>query len=247
MKIIIWDIETSPLLVTSWGIFKPYLTHDNIERNGNILTATWKVVGEKKVHAVSVKSTSPTDDKELVQVLCAALSEADVIVAHNGDAFDRAWLNARIAFHNLQPLPPIRSVDTLKVARTQFRFTSNRLDYLGKYLGLGEKIHTSYSLWKDVLAGDERALARMVRYNVQDVLLLEKIYLRLRPFMLHHPNQSLVNETTGTCPVCGSGHVHKKGVRILATTTRQRYQCQNPECGAWSYGAKMISRAEVGN
>lgn len=245
MKIIVWDIETAPLLVTSWGLFKPYLTHENIEREGNLLTAAWKEVGKKEVHSVSIDPSSPQDDAILVSTLRDALEGADVIVAHNGDWFDLPWLNARLAFHGLPPLPPIKTVDTLKVAKRQFRFTANRLDYLGQYLGLGRKIKTDYDLWKQVLAGNEKALEKMIRYNKQDVLLLEKVYLKLRPFMLHHPNQALVDGETGKCPVCGSGHLQKKGIRVLSTTTRQRYQCQNPECKAWSYGIKLLNKVEV--
>lgn len=245
MKIIVWDIETSPLLVTTWGIFKPYLTIENIVRDGNILTATWKEVGKKQIHSVAINPLDPTDDRELVLTLAEALAEADVIVAHNGNDFDRPWLNSRLAFWNQPPLPPLRSVDTLKVARQNFRFVSNKLDYLARHLGIGRKIKTDYDLWKDVQAGSQRALDKMVRYNKMDVLLLEKVYLKLRPFMLHHPNQSLFLDKRGKCPTCGVGLLEKRGTRLMGSTTRQRYHCLNGECGAWSYGTRMTSRTEV--
>lgn len=239
------------MLVTTWGLFKPYLSHENIERDGNLLTAAWKELGKAEVHSVNVDPTAPTDDKELVMELAAALAEADVLVAHNGDSFDLPWVNARLAFHGLQPLPPLRSVDTLSIAKRYFRFSSNRMDALGEYLGLGRKIKTSYSLWKDVMEGDEAALAQMVKYNKQDVKLLEKLYLRLRPFMLHHPNYNLViGGAAGAamkCPTCGGSSMEKRGSRILNSTLRQRYHCTTPTCGAWSYGGKAIAKTSVGS
>ena len=142
MKIILWDVETAPLTVTSWGLYKPHLSHENILEDSSIICAAWKVLGEAGVKTVAVKPSKPREDRALVGVLRQALSTADVIVAHNGDKFDLKHLNARLAHHNLAPLPPIRTIDTLKVARKYFRFTSNRLDYLGAYLGVGRKIPT---------------------------------------------------------------------------------------------------------
>lgn len=234
MKIVLWDIETAPLIVTSWGLFKPYLSHDNILEDTSLLCAAWKELDEKPVHAVAIDPKEPRNDVEVVSTLRDALAEADVLVGHNGDKFDLKTLNARIAYHDLKPLPPIKTVDTLKVARKHFRFTSNRLDYLGKFLGVGRKIHTDYDLWLDILLrGDSKALDKMVAYNKQDVLLLQKVYKKLRPHMTNHPNRRLCDGEV--CPICGEDDcLQKRGFRLTQLSKSQAYQCQ--VCGGWSKG-----------
>jgi hypothetical protein len=239
VKIIFWDIETAPLVVTSWTLWKPMLSHDNIIEDSSILCAAWKVLGERDIHAVAVRATSPRNDYQVVKQLREALAAGDVLVAHNGDKFDLKHLNARLVAHGLDPLPPLKTIDTLKVAKKYFRFTSNRLDYLGKYLKIGRKIHTDYSLWlRIVQAHDPAALAAMVKYNKQDVALLERVYLKLRPFMTNHPNRRLVAEGDDVCPICGAqGHLQKRGFRVNRMTRSQAFQCQ--KCGGWSTGAPV--------
>ena len=233
MKITLFDIETAPLIVTSWGLWKPYLTHDNIIQDTTLLCAAWKDLDEKAVHSTQINPSDPRNDKAVVKELYSALAKADVLVGHNGDKFDLKTLNARLAFYNLKPLPPHKTIDTLKVARKHFRFTSNRLDYLGGFLGVGHKLHTDYKLWLDILKGDAKALEQMVKYNKQDVLLLQSVYQKLRPYMTNHPNQRLFEGEV--CPICGTADsLQKRGMRLNQLTMSQRYQCQ--ECGGWSKG-----------
>lgn len=234
LKIILWDIETAPMVVTSWGLFKPYLSHDNILEDTSLLCAAWKEVGDSTVHTVAINPDKPRQDRRVIKTLRDALAKADVLVGHNGDRFDLKTFNARLAYHGLKPLPPIKTVDTLKVARRHFRFTSNRLDYLGAFLGVGRKIHTSYKLWLDILLHKDReALAKMIAYNKQDVLLLEKVYKKLRPYMTNHPNQRVCVDHV--CPICGEkDRLQKRGFRLTQTSRAQAYQCQ--ACGGWSKG-----------
>jgi hypothetical protein len=236
MKVLFWDLETSPIVVNAWGLWKPYLTHENIVKESNLICAAWKWLGGKRVSAASVVNTAPDDDRALVETLHAVLSTADVLVGHNGDKFDLRKFNTRVIAHKLPPLPPIPTIDTLKVARKHFAFTSNRLDYLGEFLGMGRKVETAFKLWLKVMAGDKRALTEMVAYNKQDVLLLERVYLALRPFMRNHPNVGLHNEAD-CCPNCGSKEFIKQGFKHSRVATRQQYQCT--QCRAWFCGGTV--------
>jgi hypothetical protein len=236
MKILIYDIETRPMVVTSWGLFKPYLTHENILQESGLISAAFKWLGEKQVQATQVDPKKPADDSKCVKDLHGALSAADVIVAHNGDKFDLRKFNARAIVHGLDPLPPIPTIDTMKVARKYFSFNSNRLDYLGHFLGVGRKLHTDYGLWLEVMNGDKASLDKMVRYNKQDVLLLEKVYLKLRPYIRNHPNANL-HTSGGCCPNCGGNRTQKRGFLYARTTQRQRFQCM--DCKAWFAGESV--------
>jgi len=231
------------MIVTTWGLYEPHLGHENILQESLVISAAWKWFGEKKVYAASINPHRPKNDRGLITILHKVLSEANVLVAHNGDKFDLRKFNARAIFHGLKPLPRIPTIDTLKVARRCFHFNSNRLDYLGKFLCGEGKIKTEYALWLDVMDGDERALAKMVKYNKMDVVVLEKVYTRLRPYIKNHPNASLYREVI-CCPVCGSQVFQKRGFLYETTTKRQRYQCSVPECGKW-FSGKFVARAEV--
>jgi ribosomal protein S27AE len=234
MKILAWDVETSPIVGAVWGLWEQNLSHHHILEDWNLLTVAWKWIGKSKVEAAAVSPKSPTNDKELVKRVHAVLSEADVLVAHNGDKFDLKKFNARAIFNGLAPLPPITTIDTLKVAKSVFAFTSNRLDYLGHFLGVGRKMETGgLNLWLKVMKGDKDALAKMVKYNKVDVEVLEGVYQKLRPYMRNHPNEGLTSKVE-CCPTCGSEKFAKSGVRHTRTRSYQRYQCGS--CQSWFSG-----------
>ena len=136
----------------------------------------------------------------------------------------------------MKPPAPFKVVDTLKIARKYFAFTSNRLNDLGIYLGLGEKIPThGLDLWKRCEKGDKKAWEEMVKYNKRDVVLLKDVYLRLLPYMRRHPNLSVLKGDI-SCPRCGSIHLHHRGIAVTAARKYRRFQCQN--CGGWGRDAK---------
>ena len=175
------------------------------------------------------------NDKALVKQLWKLFDEADILIAHNGDNFDIKKANARFAYYKLPPPSPYKTIDTLKVARKYFQFTSNKLDDLGNHLGYGRKLaHTGFHLWKGCMNGDLQAWKHMVRYNRRDVELLEKIYLHLRPWISNHPNVSILSDTYNGCPACGSKNVMKMGTDITQTGRVQQYQCR--DCKKWSRG-----------
>lgn len=230
-KILLYDLETFPNIVTSWGLkVDGYLSADNIIEERTIICGSYKWLGEKTVYSTCVHPKSPKDDFQVVADLHRVVSQADAIVAHNGDAFDIRWLNARVVYHGLAPLPPVIQIDTKKIAKSKFKFNSNRLDYLAQYLGIGKKIKTEFDLWKQCMAGDEASLKEMVRYNRHDIVLLEQVYLKLAPYVPARVNARLFTKRPG-CPSCGSEAVQARGFSYTVSHEYQRYQCT--ECGSW--------------
>lgn len=246
MKILLFDIETSPLKVLSWNAQqKGYWNAIKILEDWHMLTFSYKWHGEKTTHVrglpdYATYKKEPTNDYELVKELSDLFAEADIIIGHNGDQFDIKKTNTRLIYHGITPPPPAKTIDTLKVARKHFKFDSNRLDSLGEFLGVGRKEKTGgIDLWLDCLDGDEKAWKLMKKYNKQDVILLENVYNRLAPWMHNHPNihLQLVNDTNPQCtnPDCQSHKMQKRGFGRTNTTIHQRYQCQ--DCGKWGRGA----------
>jgi DNA polymerase elongation subunit (family B) len=241
-KVLLLDIETAPSLGFVWAKWETNVI--DFKRDWYILSYAYKWLDRKEpVKAVGLIDFAGYDrhqenDKALVKSLWKLLDEADVIIAHNGDSFDLPKINTRFLTHGLRPPTPYKTVDTLKIARKVFAFDSNKLDDLGRYLGIGRKLpHTGFHLWKGCMAGDRASWATMKQYNAQDVELLEKVYYIVRPWDKRHPH---MNEgQSEICPKCASMNVQKRGFNYTLLSKKQRFVCNS--CHGWfEGGAKRV-------
>lgn len=230
MKILMLDIETAPNKVFVWGLFNQNVALNQIQESGYTLcwAAKWK--GEKEVMYSSIQ-----DGKEnMLSRIYALVEEADVVVHYNGNNFDMPTLNQEWLGMGWPPPAPYIQIDLLRAVRGRFRFPSNKLSYVAERLGLGGKVsHKGMELWRECMAGVPESWEVMKAYNIQDVVLLENLYARLKPWIVNHPNQALWNaEALEQCPNCGSKHLQKRGLAYAKTQAYQRYACM--DCGAWS-------------
>lgn len=234
-RILLYDIETMANLAYVWGKWEQDVIA--VKRHWYMLTFAYKWLGDSKTHVVSLPDFSlykkePYNDRELVKALWKLFDEADVIVAHNGNSFDIKKTNARFIKHKLKPPSPSKYVDTKLVAKKYFKFDSNKLDDLGDYFNIGRKINTGgFELWLGCEAGDKKSWDKMCKYNIQDVILLEKVYLEMLPYMTDHPNLALFMGEKNACPNCEGTHLQKRGFEYTRTSKFQRWACM--ECGSW--------------
>jgi hypothetical protein len=243
-KILLFDIEVSPNVSYSWFGQHEVNIIEHIEE-GYILSFAYKFLGDKSVKAYSLmdfRGNEESKRSQLVKKLWELFNESSVLIAHNGDQFDVKWANRAFIKYGLTPPSPYKQVDTLKIARSKFKFNDNRLNSLGGYLGIGSKLETGgFPLWKACMMGDKKAFKKMVKYNKQDVVLLEKVYLKLRSWATSIPN--VVREDGHICPCCGSKDVVAQGYKILAGKfKRQQFQCKS--CGRWSSSKDKIKIRE---
>ena len=239
-SIVLLDLETSPSLSWVFGFYETNVIA--VEKDWRILSFAWKELGEKKVTVRALPDypgykKDIDDDKALVADLWKVIDEADIIIAHNGDRFDLPKANARFIYHGLKPPSPYKTIDTLKIARRNFKFDSNRLDDLVRYLKIGQKLATEgfKNTWLGCLRGDLKAWKIMCRYNAHDITLLEEVYLRVRAWSKSHPNFDNFTKH-GACPTCQSSKIQKRGVNVSKTGFRDRFHCTS--CGAWFSGNK---------
>lgn len=235
-KVLLYDIETAPNLAYVWGKWQQDVVRFKDEFY--VICFAYKWLGEKQTHVISLpdfKQTyedDPTDDYELVWTLHQLFEEADVVIAHNGNAFDQKRSQGRMLAHGFPPPAPYRQIDTLREVKRYFNFNSHKLGDVGKLLGVGNKAETGgFDTWLGCMAGDPKAWAKMCRYNKQDVVLLEKVYLALRPWMVSHPGINNIENELTACPKCGDGPLTRQGTRKTQTASYQQYQCQN--CFGW--------------
>lgn len=200
IKRLYFDCEVSPNIGFFWSPgHKISVSYENIIKERAIICICYKWEGEKKVSYL--KWDSKQDDKKMLLEFVKVAEKADELVGHNGDKFDLAWIRTRCLFHSIPMFPAYVTIDTLKAARSKFKFNSNRLDYIGKFLGLGQKIHTGFDLWKNiVLENCEASMNKMVRYCKQDVLLLEAIHQKMKN---HLPAKVHATGVKIDCPECG--------------------------------------------
>lgn len=236
LKILFLDIETSPNIGYTWGKYE----QDVIEfiSESHLLSFSVKWLDSKKTEVFALPDfKSYKENKKCDKQLCEKLKEyvdqADIIVGHNLDRFDMKKINTRLAANSITPPAPYKTVDTLKVLKKHFGLNSNKLNDVGSYFGLGEKIDTGgFSLWKKCMSGDPNAWKLMKLYNKNDVILLEKVYLKVRPWISNHPS---VNINKGCkCSSCGSGNVQMRGYNYSKMGKAQRWMCT--ECFSWSSG-----------
>lgn len=180
---------------------------------------------------------SPTVD--MLKEIHKLLDEADAVIHYNGRKFDIPTLNKEFLLYGLAPPAPYKQIDLLTVARNQFKFPSNKLDYVAQALGLGKKTrHIGHELWIQCMAHNEDAWKIMEEYNKNDVVLLEAVYNKLKPWIKNHANHSIFNEAGAVCPNCGGNHYQKRGFHYTRNCKYQRMQCSG--CGHWFRGTKNL-------
>ena len=186
---------------------------------------------ETEIFYASLHENGKKDMLDEVHVL---LEEADVVIHYNGTRFDIPTLNQEFLDMNMGAPATFQQIDLLKTARNRFRLPSNSLNYVSRFLGVGSKVkHKGMELWRDCMAGDDKAWAVMKRYNIGDITLLEKVYNKFLPWIANHPNFGLFMDTNEqVCPNCGSTHTVKRGFYYTKTMRYQRYKCK--ACGSWS-------------
>ena len=231
-KILIVDIECAPKLAYVWKFFKENVGAKQVLDHGYIMSYAAKWYGSDKI---IYNENRKIDDSKISNKLIKLLDQADVVVAHNADNFDIPTINSRAIVNGLTPPSPYKVVDTLKVARRNFKFESNSLEYLATVLGcspkLSHKKFPGFELWLACIQNNDDAWDELREYNIQDVITLEEVYEKIRPWAPNHPNIGNIDGKSMVCPKCGSDHLQHRGYYKTSVSTFKRFQCQN--CGSW--------------
>lgn len=234
MKILFLDIETAPNLAYVWGLWKQNIGIHMLINEGYMLSWAAKWYHHDEImHFSSLGEAGPM---AMVKGIHKLLSEADVVVHYNGTKFDIPVLNQEFILKGLSPPAPYAQVDLLKTCRSQFRFPSNKLEYVVKALGIGEKGNSGgFSTWVGCMSDDPKSWEKLKKYNIEDVIILEKLYDRLKPWIKGHANASVISGSA-RCPVCSSTSYTRRGFQYTATYRYPRYRCK--DCYKWFRGAK---------
>ena len=234
-KILLYDIETSGIVAHVWKIWQTDVIR--VIEDWDIICFAYKWYGEKKTHFVAqwdFDDFKPNvrNDKQVVQKLHELFSEADIVIAHNGNSFDQKKVQARMMIHHMPPPLPYRQIDTKLETKKVSAHTSNSLSALAKSLELDPKDDAGgYDTWMNSMAGDKKAQKHFKKYNLQDVNTLEQLYEELRPWMKTHPQMNVLLGRPEACTKCGKEKTMIKSMKYKATNGNryQYYRCNN--CG----------------
>lgn len=245
MRVLIFDIETAPILAHVWGLRDQNIALNQIERDSYVMAwgAKWLGSPVKEVMYADGRKASPGDDKAILKPLWSLLDQADIVVTQNGQSFDSPRLNARFIQHGMLPPKPYKHIDTYRIARSSMSFTSNKLEYLAdklctKYKKLKHDKFPGFSLWSECLKGNKKAWDEMKKYNIHDVLSTEELYLQLRKWAPANMIKAFAGSNPEiVCLTCGeTGKMAKRGWCLTRHYKTQRFQCK---CGAWQSGPKV--------
>lgn len=187
-KILIYDIETAPLLGYCWSLWQNNVALNQIHSDWHVLSWAAKFLGEDTVYYQDQRdAVNVEDDYELLQGIWKLLDECDFVITQNGKKFDQKKLNARFLIHGMKPPSTYRHIDVLQITKAQFGFSSHKLQYMTdllckKYKKSTHAKFSGFELWKECLAGNIEAYREMEEYNTLDVLSLEELFLLVAPW-----------------------------------------------------------------
>lgn len=228
-KILFLDIETSAMLVRTYGLFDQNIPVQNIVEDWSVLSYCAQFHNDETVYYLDQRyALHYTDDRQLVEGIHGLIEQADIIIAHNV-SFDWKKLNAKFIHYDLKPLHP-RTLCTLKMARKLAKFSSNKLEYIAKYLGVTPKEqHAKFpggKLWEECLKGNFEAWAECEIYNRGDVKTLIQIFWKLAKF--DNSINFSIYEHRNVC-ICGSTQFVRDGYKVTNSGKKMRFRCS--DCG----------------
>jgi hypothetical protein len=241
MKVLYIDIETAPATAYVWGMFKQNIGVKQLIRPPRVMCFAAKWRGKKKME---FSAEWGAGQLEMIEHAWRLLDEADVVVHYNGITFDVPHLNGEFATRSIIPPAPFQQLDMLRVIRKNFRFISNKLAHTSVQFGFDGKIDTDFDLWTGCMDGDPAAQRKMMRYNKQDVVLLEELHTELLPWCGNQANmQMFEGGVIDGCPKCGSLRLQRNGFAYTTVSKFQRWRCM--DCGGSARSGRRIMGADL--
>lgn len=231
-RVLLYDLEVSRAIVEGYWNKYDFNVVKTV-RPQILMSYAYKWLGDKRIFFRSIHSYDNYHD--FVKSLRDVLDECDIAIGHNLKQFDDKMSNRFIIGEGIDPPSRYRQIDTLQAARSNFKFQSNRLGELGEYLGLGGKEKITYADLEDDFLNNPTwsVIKKMEKYNKRDVELLEKVYIKLRPWIKNHPNLSVMGNAEA-CPFCQSTSISYNGNRYTNTGVYRRATCK--DCRAPFHG-----------
>jgi DNA polymerase elongation subunit (family B) len=233
-KVMIYDIETSRATFKGWWTGKQFVGSHQIVEEPKIISIAWKWLGTDEVKWLTWDKNH--SDKQMLKEFLREYNNADIIIGQNNNKFDNRWINARALKYNLDVNTLVRSLDLMKESKRVFRLPGYSMKFITDYTDIPTKMeHEGIKMWEMIEDGtleqQDEYLAKMVDYNVQDIIATEAMYFRLRKYIRPIAHMAkLMGGDKYDCPHCGSESVeHKRTTYTAAGTLQHIMGCS--KCG----------------
>jgi DNA polymerase elongation subunit (family B) len=200
-RVLFLDVETKPNMAYVWQQYDNNIDLSMLIEDGSIMSfsAKWAGDPDSKIiyHDMRGKEKNLKNDKELMKKMLVLLEEADIVIGHNIIKFDIPKINERFIEHGFDAPSEYKIIDTLRLAKNNFSFFSNKLAYLSKKLAKKHKKDShgefpGFSLWSECMKGNKKAWNSMKKYNIIDTLALEEVFLELAKYTKNNKNVTSV-------------------------------------------------------
>lgn len=172
MKIGIFDLETSGFYADS-----------SILLCCSIKQYEKKGISTIRADKFKTWNTNKSNEAEVIKKVADELNEFDILIAHNGQWFDKGYFNAKCLQYEITPVLRFKKlIDPVLISRRHLRLGRNTLAALIDYLQIPVK-KTPIELHKWIKAshdGDKKCMDLISVHCEHDVITLEKVYNRLR-------------------------------------------------------------------
>lgn len=241
-KVLILDIETSPILAYVWGLRDQFLRAEQIKDDWYIMAWCSKWLNDTKTRYYDTRKKKT--DHTILRPLWKLLDEADIVITQNGKNFDAKKINARFMLAGMKPTSPYKHFDTYQLVRQVAGFTSNSLDYLthklcNRHQKKSHKKFPGIKLWIECLKNNTEAWNTMRQYNIEDVLSTEELYLKIRAWAPQSfPKVYNLTDEKYDCGTCGyEGNMREGKPRKAKKYFYRQNSC--PKCGAWQTAGRI--------
>lgn len=239
-RILILDVERLPGITKQYwwdrgDLKNRYIHYETIERQPRTTLACAKWYDSDEI--TTLCEWDKGGRKKFLRNIHALMSEADVIVGHNLDNADVPWLKGDMHIEGgLPPLPPFKTVDTLKVLRREFKSGApfKGLDAFCQIVGIPSKTDRyDRDAMERAVDGNVEDRERLSAYCAGDVIATQGLYDFLRPHIKNHPALFIDGENRLTvCNRCGTQTEPTARRYVANVLTYSMRKC--PNCLAYS-------------
>lgn len=237
----VMDIETLPMIGMMWNLYNVDFYPEQVLEDTCFLSWAGKYLYNDTMYSdiLTPEEAKTRNPARITHSAFEFMKQADIIIGHNFKAYDGKTLNNNLLMY-AKPLK-YRVIDTLEIAKNNFRFASNKLAFINKKLGIREKVtNEGFMLWRNCSEGDSVALSVMLEYNCGDILSTEELFWKVQPYMTNMPNFSIYNENkiSPSC-TCGSIDISREEKDWYTNSARyEKFRCNT--CGALMRGKKNL-------
>lgn len=220
-KLLVFDLET-----TSLDANRGHIICAAAKWVGKPTVMTWRI-DEGKNFGKSPESFY--NDRHIVKGLIPLVEAADAVIAYYGSGFDVPYLNTRAFANKVLPPVPFTLIDPWKTASGKLKLARNTMDAVSTLVGGRPKTHLPWGDWLKAQFGCHKSISKLLKYNINDIRVLEDVYLELRPIIAHHPYVGRIvsgGGAAGRCPACGGAHSTSHDTRRTRSFEVFRNRCK---------------------